>query len=67
LSWKRRFDDPIMLPSGRKLVTLDCSARYVVNPHLLVPLFLMTLKPARASNRLPWMQSVVLKRRAAVA
>jgi hypothetical protein len=22
LSWKRRFDDPIVLPDGRKLVTL---------------------------------------------
>jgi hypothetical protein len=29
LSWKRRFDDPIVLPDGRKLVTLLDAATYV--------------------------------------
>ena len=28
LSWKRRFDDPIVLPDGRKLVTLLDAATY---------------------------------------
>jgi len=29
LSWKRRFDDPIVLPDGRRLVTLRDAATYV--------------------------------------
>jgi hypothetical protein len=28
LSWKRRFDDPIVLPDGRRLVTLLDAATY---------------------------------------
>jgi hypothetical protein len=28
LSWKRRFDDPIVLPDGRELVTLLDAATY---------------------------------------
>jgi hypothetical protein len=28
LSWKRRFDEPIALPDGRKLVTLLDAANY---------------------------------------
>jgi hypothetical protein len=27
--WKRRFDDPIPLPRGRQLVTLEDAARYI--------------------------------------
>jgi hypothetical protein len=27
--WQRRFDDPISLPRGRQLVTLEDAARYV--------------------------------------
>jgi hypothetical protein len=29
MSWKRPFDDPINLPSGRKLVTLRDAALYI--------------------------------------
>jgi hypothetical protein len=29
LSWSTRFDDPIELPNGRKLVTLEDAARYI--------------------------------------
>jgi hypothetical protein len=28
-NWKRRFDDPILLPDGRKLVTLRDAATYI--------------------------------------
>jgi hypothetical protein len=27
--WKRRFDEPIPLPNGRQLVTLDDAGRYI--------------------------------------
>ncbi|MFZ2159323.1 MAG: hypothetical protein WAV72_24820 [Bradyrhizobium sp.] len=27
--WKRRFDDPIPLPGGRRLVTLQDAGRYI--------------------------------------
>jgi hypothetical protein len=27
--WQRRFDDPIPLPKGRQLVTLEDAARYI--------------------------------------
>ena len=27
--WKRRFDDPIPLPSGRRLVTLEDAGNYI--------------------------------------
>jgi hypothetical protein len=27
--WKRRFDDPIPLPRGRQLVTLEDAAKYI--------------------------------------
>jgi hypothetical protein len=27
--WKRRFDEPIPLPRGRQLVTLEDAARYI--------------------------------------
>jgi hypothetical protein len=27
--WKREFDDPIPLPRGRQLVTLEDAARYI--------------------------------------
>ena len=30
MSWDQQFFDPIMLPSGRKLVTLRDAAKYVV-------------------------------------
>jgi hypothetical protein len=43
----------------------DCFVRYVVSPRLLALLFLPTPKLALASNKLPWMQSAVLKRRGA--
>jgi len=29
LSWSTPFDDPIVLPNGRKLVTLEDAARYI--------------------------------------
>jgi hypothetical protein len=29
LSWKRRFDDPILLPRGRQLVTLQDAGTYI--------------------------------------
>jgi hypothetical protein len=29
LSWKRRFDDPIVLPGGRQLVTLEDAGDYI--------------------------------------
>jgi hypothetical protein len=29
LSWKRRFDDPIVLPDGRQLVTLQDAGTYI--------------------------------------
>src|ERR1700692_1060597 len=29
VSWKRRFDDPITLPGGRKLVTLEDAGNYI--------------------------------------
>jgi hypothetical protein len=29
LSWKRRFDDPIVLPDGRALVTLEDAGDYI--------------------------------------
>jgi len=29
--WKRRFDDPIPLPRGRQLVTLEDAGRYITN------------------------------------
>jgi hypothetical protein len=29
LSWSDRFDDPIPLPDGRELVTLEDAARYI--------------------------------------
>jgi len=29
LSWSTRFDDPIELPNGRKLVTLKDAATYI--------------------------------------
>jgi hypothetical protein len=29
MAWSRRFDDPIALPSGRQLVTLEEAARYI--------------------------------------
>ena len=29
LSWKRRFDDPIVLPDGRRLVTLQDAGTYI--------------------------------------
>jgi hypothetical protein len=28
-NWKRRFDDPIPLPRGRQLVTLEDAGRYI--------------------------------------
>jgi hypothetical protein len=31
LSWTTRFDDPIELPNGRKLVTLEDAAHYIQN------------------------------------
>jgi hypothetical protein len=31
LSWKRRFDDPIVLPDGRKLATLLDAATYATD------------------------------------
>jgi hypothetical protein len=27
--WKRKFDDPIVLPDGRKLVTLEDAGNYI--------------------------------------
>ena len=29
MSWKRRFDDPIVLPDGRQLVTLQDAGTYI--------------------------------------
>ena len=29
MSWKRRFDDPIVLPDGRALVTLEDAGDYI--------------------------------------
>jgi hypothetical protein len=29
VSWKRRFDDPIVLPDGRRLVTLQDAGTYI--------------------------------------
>jgi hypothetical protein len=29
LSWKRCFDDPIVLPDGRRLVTLEDAGDYI--------------------------------------
>ena len=29
MSWKRRFDDPIVLPDGRRLVTLQDAGTYI--------------------------------------
>jgi hypothetical protein len=29
--WKRRFDDPIPLPRGRQLVTIEDAAKYIQN------------------------------------
>ena len=29
--WKRQFDDPIPLPRGRQLVTLEDAATYIMN------------------------------------
>ncbi len=29
MSWSRRFDDPIPLPRGRQLVTLEDAAKYI--------------------------------------
>jgi hypothetical protein len=29
VSWSRRFDDPIPLPGGRELVTLEDAANYI--------------------------------------
>jgi hypothetical protein len=29
LSWSRRFDEPILLPNGRKLVTLRDAGEYI--------------------------------------
>jgi hypothetical protein len=29
VSWKRRFDDPIVLPDGRQLVTLQDAGTYI--------------------------------------
>lgn len=33
-NWKRRFDDPILLPDGRKLKTLDDARRYLTTFNL---------------------------------
>jgi len=30
--WKRPFDDPIPLPGGRKLVTLEDAGNYITKP-----------------------------------
>jgi hypothetical protein len=30
VSWKRRFDRPVILPSGQKLRTLDDARRYIL-------------------------------------
>jgi hypothetical protein len=30
LSWSRAFDDPIVLPNGRQLVTLQDAANYIM-------------------------------------
>jgi hypothetical protein len=29
-AWRRRFDDPIPLPRGRQLVTLEDAGRYII-------------------------------------
>jgi hypothetical protein len=29
VSWKRRFDDPITLPGGRRLITLEDAGNYI--------------------------------------
>jgi hypothetical protein len=34
LPWSTRFEDPIVLPNGRKLVTLKDAADYVMNRHV---------------------------------
>jgi hypothetical protein len=30
MSWSRRFEDPILLPRGRELVTLEDAAAYIM-------------------------------------
>jgi hypothetical protein len=30
MAWSRRFEDPILLPDGRKLTTLKQAAEYVI-------------------------------------
>jgi hypothetical protein len=30
MPWSRRFDDPILLPDGRKLTTLKQAAEYII-------------------------------------
>jgi hypothetical protein len=32
VSWKRRFDDPIVLPDGHRLVTLQDAGTYILRP-----------------------------------
>jgi len=51
LSWKRRFDDPIVLPDGRKLVTLLDAATYA------------TKLPKKEANTAEWqaaMEALIL-------
>jgi hypothetical protein len=31
--WQRKFEDPVPLPDGRKLVTLRDAATYATRPH----------------------------------
>ena len=51
MSWKRRFDDPIVLPDGRKLVTLLDAATYA------------TKLPKKEANTAEWqaaMEALIL-------
>jgi hypothetical protein len=37
--WQRRFDDPIPLPRGRQLVTLEDAGNYITNAWLRLACF----------------------------